>query len=105
MISMLEHLSTLTAEVLRDLGRNESADWSWRKGAVAILMDKKHPFAYHPDLKEIRREIEEELEAYHEVESLVAQTVEEPSVKREVVPDAKEETPGPFKASFTTKDM
>jgi hypothetical protein len=111
MLTMQDHLSTATSEVLRDLGRNEAADRTWRKASIKILMEKNHPYANHPDFRELRNEIKEEEAARHEVESLVAQTIEEPVVKREVVPDkeppkqAEEEPSGPFKASFTTKSM
>jgi hypothetical protein len=118
MISTEQHLEVLTAEVLRDLGRNEAAGWAVRKAAVKMLIDRKHAFANHPDFRELRLELKEESEAHAEVESLIGQVeekvqemdktldpesddfVHEPD--NAVGPDAR---PGPFKAGFTTRNM
>jgi hypothetical protein len=107
MLSMTDHLSVLTAEVLRDLGRNEGADRTWRKAAIKMLIEKNHPYMNHPDFRELRLEIREEEEARHEVESLIAQVEENPVVQKLDKPEQApvEEPQGPFKASFTTKDM
>jgi hypothetical protein len=101
MISTEQQLQTLTAEVLRDLGRNEAAGWAVRKAAVKMLIERGHAFANHPDFRELRLEIKEESEAHAEVESLIGQ-VEETIVQKM---DKPEEKPGPFKASFTTKNQ
>jgi len=133
MITMQDNLNGWTAEVLRDLGRNDGADRTWRKAAIKMLMDKNHPFANHPDFRELRNEIKEEQAGQHEVESLIAQVEETPVVKEVVQKLDNSEAPtmdklpvydvvtgetksrkefnkeqeesGPFKASFTTRDM
>lgn len=101
MITMNEHLSVLTAEVLRDLARNEAAGRAVRKMAIQLLIDKNHIYANHPDFRELRLEIQEEQEARYEVESIIAQV----SRGDTEVEDVKEENHGPFKASFTTKNL
>jgi hypothetical protein len=108
MLTINDHLSTATSEVLRDLGRNEAADRTWRKAAIKKLIEKNHPYANHPDFRELRLEIKEEEEAYHEVESIIAQVEEKVQELDKVEPGeavGPEGKPGPFKASFTTKDM
>lgn len=146
MITTEQHLAVLTAEVLRDLGRNEAAGWAVRKAAVKMLIERGHAFANHPDFRDLRLEIKEEQEAHAEVESLIGQVEEKVEVQKmdkEIMPcthgcvhngcvsphpdcefhskkikasltsagsdvltkEDVEETPGPFKASFTTKDL
>jgi len=130
MITTEQHLAVLTAEVLRDLGRNEAAGWAVRKAAVKMLIERNHPFSNHPDFRELRLELKEESEAHAEVESLIGQ-VEETVVQKlddgvlrckitghpcgtDTVVENRPckcenckslENPGPFKASFTTRDM
>ena len=110
-ISMHDQLSNATSEVLRDLGRNEAADRTWRKAAVKKLIEKNHPYMNHPDFRELRLEIKEEEDGLHEVESIIAQVEEKvaevvPVQKVDVPEQAKEDEPsGPFKASFTTKNL
>src|SRR5271155_1170530 len=67
------HLSGLSAEVLRDLARNEAASKEWRKAAVELLIKKQHVFANHSDLRELKMEIQAEEEARVEVEALAHQ--------------------------------
>jgi hypothetical protein len=67
------HLAGLSAEVLRDLARNEAASKEWRKAAVELLILKQHPFADHSDLRELKFEIQAEEEARVEVEALAHQ--------------------------------
>jgi hypothetical protein len=110
MQTMNASLNVFTAEILRDLGRNEGADRTWRKAAIKMLIEKNHPYANHTDFRELRLEIKEEEEARHEVESLVAQVEETPAVQKlepaKVPEQAKEGEPsGPFKASVTTKTL
>jgi hypothetical protein len=125
MISTEQQLQTLTAEVLRDLGRNEAAGWAVRKAAVKMLIERGHAFANHPDFRELRLEIKEESEAHAEVESLIGQVEEvaedlhavdapkfhslpnslEEFGKKLDEPEADKEYSGPLKASFTTKNQ
>lgn len=114
MITTEQHLAVLTAEVLRDLGRNESAGWAVRKAAVKMLIERNHAFANHPDFRDLRLEIKEEQEAHAEVESLIGQVEDTVEVQKMdeseplIEPDeavGPEGAPGPFKAGFTTKNM
>jgi hypothetical protein len=108
MISTEQHLASLTAEVLRDLGRNEAAGWAVRKAAVKMLIERGHAFSNHPDFRELRLEITEEAEAHAEVESLIGQVEEtvKPVVQKMDEPEeVEEEKPGPFRAGFTTRNM
>ena len=106
---MNDHLAPATPEVLRDLGRNEAADRTWRKAAVKKLIEANHPYANHPDFRELRLEIKGEEEATHEVESLIAQVADKVTevvqkVDKEI-PKQAEEPKGPFQASVTTKSL
>jgi hypothetical protein len=113
MISTEQHLAVLTAEVLRDLGRNEAAGWAVRKASVKMLIERGHAFANHPDFRELRLEISEEAEAHAEVENIIAQV--EPVQKMDESdktcrghadgPGECDCQPGPFKAGFTTKNI
>lgn len=67
------HLAGLSAEVLRDLARNEAASKEWRKAAVELLIKKQHAFANHPELRELAYEIKAEEDARIEVEALAHQ--------------------------------
>jgi hypothetical protein len=71
-------LNPLTAENLRDIARNESVQRSWRKAAVKLLLARKHPFVWHPELILMAAEIREELAAEQEVQDVVEQASEEP---------------------------
>ena len=112
MITTEQQLAVLTAEVLRDLGRNEAAGWAVRKAAVKMLIERGHAFANHPDFRELRLEIKEESEAHAEVESLIGQ-LEETIVQKMDKPTLElpepfkdeDDEPGPFKAGFTTENM
>lgn len=72
------HLQNLTPEVLRDIARNESATREWRKAATKFLLDRKHPFANHPDVRELLAEILKEREAEQEVKAIVESAIEAP---------------------------
>lgn len=104
-------LGNLSVEVLRDLARNESASKEWRKAAVELLLERRHPHANHPELRELVYEIKAEKEAKTEVEALAAeanqeapfandQTVEaivtefitEPKVRDEIIKEANEKS-------------
>ena len=54
--------SEFTPEVLFAIARNESAAPKYRKFAVELLLESKHSFAKHPDLRDFVKEIEVEYE-------------------------------------------
>jgi hypothetical protein len=56
------HLRSFPDPILRDLARNESAPHDYRKYAVELLVNRKSPFAKHPDLREFVTELEVELD-------------------------------------------
>lgn len=68
----------LTPEVLRDIARNEAAEWAWRKAAVKFLLSRDHSYANHTDLSELLAEIKEEQEAELEVMAVVESATEQP---------------------------
>jgi hypothetical protein len=70
-------LGHLSPEVLRDLARNEAASHEWRKAAVELLLEKQHPHANHPELRELVFQIKAEKEARVEVEALAAEAKHE----------------------------
>lgn len=70
-------LNPLTAEVLRDIARNDSCSWEWRKAAVKLLIDRKHKYQNHSDLRELKEEIVSELVAEQEVQAAVESAIEE----------------------------
>ena len=55
------HLLEFTPEVLRDLARNDAAPWDYRKAAVEVLINKKHPYFKHEDLRELVHELNVEI--------------------------------------------
>lgn len=91
--SASEQISHLTSEILFSLARNESGLPEYRKAAVKLLMDKRHPKVNHPELAKIVSDIEKEREAEGEVEAIVEAAIEQP------IPA------GPFQASITTQTM
>jgi hypothetical protein len=98
------HLGPLTAEVLRDLARNESAPHEWRRAAVEILLDRQASYVSHPDLAALVAEIRLAEEcarqaARSEVESIVESIIAEPPPE-EAAPAPV--SAGPFAASVTT---
>ena len=56
------HLKTFPDHILRDLARNEAAPHDYRKFAVELLVNRKSPFAKHPDLFRFVTELEVELD-------------------------------------------
>lgn len=97
-------LAHLTNEILRDLARNESSQHAWRKAAVEFLLDRKSPYAQHPDLNNLLQAIKtervaamEHAIAKDEVQAVVEAAIEAPL---DEIPQ-----PGPFVASFTTKNL
>lgn len=73
-----ENLSNLTAEVLRDIGRNESNSWEWRKAAVKLLIERKHNYSTKEYFNEILAEINKENEAEQAVFDVVESAIEQP---------------------------
>jgi hypothetical protein len=71
-------LEPLTDEVLRDVARNESCSWAWRKAAVKFLMQRNHKYQHHSDFRELVEEIKEEILAEKEVQAVVESATEEP---------------------------
>jgi len=71
-------LSSLTAEVLRDIARNESNSWDWRKAAVKFLINKNHKYAGLEYFTELVSEINSEKQAELDVQDIVETAVEEP---------------------------
>lgn len=71
-------LEPLTAEVLRDVARNESSSRAWQKAAVRFLIERNHHYQFHPDFKELVKEINDEAKAAEEVQAIVESAVEEP---------------------------
>jgi hypothetical protein len=69
---------SLTAEVLRDIARNEANSWEWRKAAVRFLINQNHKYAGMEYLRELVSEINSESEAEQEVRDIVESAVEEP---------------------------
>ncbi len=88
------HLKVLPDHVLRDLARNDCAEWDYRKHAVEVLHVRKSPLVHHPDLHELRMELEAELDG------LVFDHPDESAVV-EPIPAG----PGPLVASVTTATM
>jgi hypothetical protein len=56
------HLKDLPDYVLFDVARNEAAQRPYRRRAVEILVNRKSPRVKHPDLRELVRELEIELD-------------------------------------------
>lgn len=105
----------LPGHILRDLARNPGAPLEWRKAAVELMLDKGYPEVSHPDLSALladvqahKHAVEVHQEAKIEVQSLVESQIEAPldeapkPPKPAKPPKPPKETPGPFKASFTT---
>lgn len=70
--------NTLTAEVLRDIARNEANSWEWRKAAVRFLLNQSHKYSGLDYLRELVSEIKEETQAEQEVLDIVESAMEEP---------------------------
>lgn len=70
-------LSPLTAEVLRDIARNESCSKSWRKAALSFLIKRKHGYQMLPEFLILRQEILDEQTAESEVQDAVESAIEE----------------------------
>lgn len=83
------HLLTFPDQVLRDLARNESAPYDYRKFAVEQLLKRRSPFAKHTDLVGFVGEIEGELDG----------------IQTEFLAPNPAENSGPLTASVTTKTM
>lgn len=90
-----EHIGHLPGPILRDIARNESAPREWRKAAIELMLDKGCPEANHPDFLSLLLEVKSQREAKDEVQSIVESAIEAPL----------DDAPGPFKASFTTKNQ
>lgn len=71
------NFNNLTAEVLRDIARNESNSREWRKAAVKFLRDKNHKYAGSEYFRELVFEIDAEVTAEHEVLDIVETATEE----------------------------
>ena len=84
------HLKLLPDHVLRDIARNDCAEYDYRKQAVEVLVVRKSPLANHPELRELRDDLDVELEGVQ---------FEYPAPE-EVPPSS-----GPLTASVTTKTM
>jgi hypothetical protein len=82
------HLLTFPDQVLRDLARNESAPYDYRKFAVEQLLKRRSPFARHTDLVGFIQEIEGELDG-----------IQTDFPAPEITP------PEPMRASVTTSTM
>jgi len=72
------NFNSLTAEVLRDIARNESNSREWRKAAIKFLRDKNHIYASSEYFRELAFEIDAETTAEQEVLDAVETAVEEP---------------------------
>jgi hypothetical protein len=92
------HLGHLPGPILRDIARNDSAPREWRRAAVELMLDRKCPEVNHPDLAELLREVKAQREAKDEVQSIVESAIEQPL-------EDDTPAPGPFVASFTTKNF
>lgn len=79
------HLRTFPDATLRDLARNDSAPWKYRKQAVEVLHVRRSPLIKHPDLEPLVHELSIELDG---------------------IEFAKPESgPGPLTAGFTIATM
>lgn len=86
-----DHYAEFPPATLFAIARNESAAPKYRKFAVELLIEKRHPFAGHPELKEFVKEIEAEYEGV---------VLEHPA------PDITPvDTPPALTASVTTKEL
>lgn len=56
------HLKDMPDQVLFDVARNESAQRPYRRHAVEILVTRKSPRVKHPDLQDLVKELEIELD-------------------------------------------
>jgi hypothetical protein len=88
-----QHLKSLPDHVLRDIARNDCAEFDYRKQAVEVLVVRKSPLANHPELREFRDVLDAELDGLQ---------FEYPA-ESEFIP--KTVTAGPLTASVTTKTM
>ena len=50
-MSVRDDVAGMTAELLRDLGRNGAARMDYRAAAIARLRELHHPYAEHPELR------------------------------------------------------
>lgn len=80
------HLKEFPDQVLFDVARNESAQRPYRRHAVEILVTRKSPRVKHPDLQDLVKELEIELDGIQ---------FEYPAAQG----------PGPLVASVTTDTM
>ena len=85
-----QHLKVLPDHVLRDIARNDCADRDYRRQAVEILVVRKSVMANHPELSDLKAELDVELEGLQ---------FEYPD------PEEEKQTSGPLVASVTTKTM
>lgn len=87
------HLGTLSGDALRDIARNESAPYRWRKAAVKIMLDKGFPQVNHPDLYLLLMDVKADKDAHNEVESVVESAIESqiPQVGKQVLEASKVE--------------
>lgn len=90
-----DQLRGLSGDVLRDLARNESAEWRWRKAAVKLMLDKKFPQVNHPDLKDLVRDVQQDIDAHNEVESVVETAIEGQIPSHESKDESLGQTPDP----------
>lgn len=87
------HLGMLSGDALRDIARNESAPYRWRKAAVKMMLEKNFPQVKHPDLYLLVMDVKADQEAHSEVESVVESAIESqiPTLGKQVVDAAKVE--------------
>lgn len=72
-----QQLQHLPGQILRDLARNDSAQHSWRKAAVQLMLEKGYPEASHPDLVWLVQEVKAEMDVKQEVEAIVESAIEQ----------------------------
>lgn len=98
-----EQLGHLPGDILLTIATNESAEPRWRKAAVELMLELKHPQVNKPEIASLLAEVKKDRYAKDEVIDVVETAIEQPMP--EVVTKPKEEGFGPLFASVTTKSL
>lgn len=107
-----EQLGHLPGDILLSIATNESAEPRWRKAAVELMLELKHPQVNKPEIAPLLAEVKKDRYAKDEVIDVVETAIEQPIETSEIDGTAcennsqsDEEGLGPLFASVTTQSL
>lgn len=98
-----EQLGHLPGDILLTIATNESAEPRWRKAAVELMLELKHPQVDKPEIASLLAEVKKDRYAKDEVIDIVETAIEQPMA--ETSTETKEKGFGPLFASVTTRSL